>query len=110
MGSYTLEAVGDVRCTAQGGSVVLTSTADQGALGVQVLSDSFASIQCGPTFLTLENAGNVFLTCGPTGKIGVCSGPPLVGPAIQMTPTSLKLSVGPPGVGASIELTRPASI
>ena len=69
------------------------------------LSDSFASVQCGPSFLTLENAGNVFLTCGPEGKIAVCSGPPVVGPLIQMTPSSLKLSVGPPGVGASIELS-----
>jgi hypothetical protein len=62
-------------------------------------------VQCGPSFLTLENAGNVFMTCGPEGKIALCSGPPVVGPLIQMTPTSLKLSVGPPGVGASIELS-----
>lgn len=104
-GSYTVEAVGDVRYTAQGGSVVLASTADEGELGVQVLSDTFASIQCGAGLLTLEQAGNIFLTCGPTGKIVLHSGPPAVGPMIQMTPTSLKLSFGPPGVGASIELS-----
>jgi hypothetical protein len=104
-GSYTLEAVGDVRFTAQGGGVVLTSTADSGINGVQVLSDTFFSVQCGPCFLAMKNSGNVFLTCGPNGEIALVSGPPAVGPRLQMTSTSIKLSVGPPGVGASIELS-----
>jgi hypothetical protein len=105
MGSYVVTAVGEVRFTSQSGSVVLESTAEHNEVGVEVRSDTFASLQCGPSLMTLENSGNIFLTCGIDGKIVQTAGVPFVGPMIEMTATSLKLTVGPPGVGASITMT-----
>jgi hypothetical protein len=104
-GSYSLDAMGDVCYTSQGGSVILTSAADRATLGVQLLSDTFISAQCGAGVLVIEDTGDIRLTSGPESSIVAAAGLPNVGPMIEMTATSLKLSMGPPGVGPSIELT-----
>lgn len=105
IGPYKIEATADVEIASQSSGVAIrsgTSLDPATSQGIELTSQTTASMMCGPTILAME-------TGTAAGKIVLSSGPPAVGPQITLGPGMIRISVGPPGAGASIELT-PLSI
>jgi hypothetical protein len=111
VGDLTTHATGNVTLTSHGLLTTLAAAGDEGAL--LMAAKKAAALTCGSTALMLENdaeqAGSIQLQAGPAGKIVIALGPIELGPRIELSTEMLSIAVGPPGVGASIQLT-PASI
>jgi len=78
-----------------------------------IQAGKFVMAQSGAAFLTVagsgEESGDITLQSSPTGSITIALGPVLLGACIKLSTEKIELTVGPPGVGASITMT-PASI
>lgn len=105
-GAHELFTTGDITISSAGSSVFIRSGG--GADGIQLTSETTASMTCGAASLAMRNAspqeGNIMLNCGPQGTIMQTAGPPMVGPRITLKADSLELAVGPPGVGPSLKM------
>jgi type VI secretion system secreted protein VgrG len=110
IGDKYVKATGNVEIAAQGERAVLTATGDDGLALVQ--AGKLVMAQSGAAFLTIAGGtetGDITLQSSPTGSITIALGPMLVGPCIKLSTEKIELTVGPPGVGASLTMT-PASI
>lgn len=105
-GAHELFTTGDITLSSQGSSVFIRSGG--GADGIQLTSETTASMTCGPASLSMskssETEGAIMLNCGPQGTLMQTAGPPMVGPRITMKPDSIELAVGPPGIGPSLKI------
>jgi hypothetical protein len=104
MGSLSLSSGGEA-----------TEVSADGAEGSLFLHGAaLTSVTSGAASLVLVNddplQGETYLQAGEAGAVKIGCGPPELGPQIKMQgPEELQITVGPPGVGASITMT-PESI
>jgi hypothetical protein len=110
IGDKYLKATGNIEVAAQGDRAVLTASGDDGMALIQ--AGKFLMAQSGAGFLSIagsEASGDITLQSSPTGTITIALGPIELGPCIKLSPEMIEITVGPPGVGASITMT-PVSI
>jgi hypothetical protein len=111
-GEYRVNARSKVTLTSHDAGVFLRAGGEKHGHFI-VDATNTASIYCGPALFSLANmdplAGQVALVGGEMGTIKLQTGVPLAGALLSMSAEEVTISVGPPGVGASIKIT-PESI
>jgi hypothetical protein len=112
VGDYTVKVTGNMNLSSSG---LVTSIQATGAeSSMMLLATESIAVSAGNAIAYVENnmeeAGKAGLTVGETGIVKLASGPPIGGVTLELEgPELLKMSVGAPGVGASITMT-PESI
>ncbi len=112
VGDYTLKVCGDMDLSCAGAKSTIRATGEESTM--MIAAEKTVGIFSGSAFAAVENdepeAGSATLQAGETGKVTLAAGPVLSGVSIKLQgPELLELSVGAPGVGASIIMT-PESI
>jgi len=111
-GSFDIQALGNLSFASEGEMTELSADGMNGSLHMR--AKKVATVTSGAATLFLVNddpaQGESYLQAGEAGAVRIGCGPPEVGPLIKLQgPEELELSVGPPGLGASITMT-PESI
>ena len=110
IGDKCLKATGNIEVAAQGDRAVMSATGDDGMVLMQ--AGKFVMSQSGAAFMSIaggEETGDITVQSSPTGTITIALGPILLGPCIKLSTEKIEITVGPPGVGASLTMT-PLSI
>ena len=111
IGDHISEATGSIQLVAHGDRAALSAPDSDGA--AIVTAGKMVMAQSGAAFLTIasggETSGDITVQSSPTGSITIALGPMMLGPCIKLSTEKIELTVGPPGVGASLTMT-PASI
>jgi hypothetical protein len=106
-GDYTVHARGAANFVSFGDGVQINAMGTDGKL--LATGEKVASLMSGPANISVVNggatSGEIDLFGGLTGTIKQVVGAPVAPASIVMEPTKIALSVGPPGVGASAELS-----
>ncbi|OAI41314.1 hypothetical protein AYO40_03400 [Planctomycetaceae bacterium SCGC AG-212-D15] len=101
-GDYSISAGGAMLLQADGDGIALCATDDDGY--VRVSAPKWAALHGGESSLVLNDDG-LLLNAGASGAVGLLAGSAPNSPHLSVGPDSIKLAVGPPLVGASLEMT-----
>ncbi len=112
VGDYTLKVSGDMDLSCSGQMTALRSTGEESSM--LIAAEKTVGVFSGSAFAVVENdepeAGKAALKAGEAGTVTLAAGPAVGGVTIKLQgPELLEMSVGEPGVGASIIMT-PESI
>ncbi len=111
-GDCDVQATGSLSLSSGGEATEVSATGVEGSLFLH--GSKLTAVTSGAASLVLVNddlaQGETYLQAGLEGAVKIGCGPPEVGPLIKLQgPEEIQLTVGPPGVGASITMT-PESI
>lgn len=104
-GAYKVDAQGNIEVISRGQGAVIQAEAQNSQ--VNLLAMGSVNLACGDGLISIQRYGGqteIKLLGGLTGNVLATAGAPIVGPKIQIEPTTITLSIGPPGVGSSITL------
>ena len=106
-GSHQVNALGDVDIQSFGSGVTLRALGEDADLSMD--AGATVNLSTGSCILAMDGStpdqGAIDLLAGEQGVIKIWCGMPLVGSLIKLEADKITLSVGPPGVGAMIEIT-----
>jgi hypothetical protein len=106
-GDYTVHARGVANFVSFGDGVQINAMGSEGTL--VATGEKAASLMSGPASVSVVNggatSGEVDIVGGLTGTIKQVVGAPVAPSSIVLEPARIAMSVGPPGVGASAELS-----
>jgi len=107
VGDYALKATGNLSLACQGKKTSISCAGEEGSM--MIAANKAVAVFSGAAFTALENdepeGGKAVMRAGEVGKVTLSAGPPVGGVLIKLQgPELLEMSVGEPGVGASITM------